>query len=251
MPSHHPDISGKVALITGGARRIGAQIATTLHSAGMNICLHYRSSSQEAEALKCKLENQRTNSVHLVQADLHDIDNLPALPAQTVAHYGRLDLLVNNASTYYPTPVGEITQSDWDNLLGSNLQAPLFLSQAAAPMLHETSGCIINLIDIHAERPMKNHTVYSIAKSGLLALTRSLARELAPGVRVNGIAPGAILWPEADDNPEEQQNIVSKIALQRPGEPRDIANAVLFLFRDAPYITGHMLPVDGGRLLNI
>ncbi len=251
MPSQHPDISEKVALITGASRRIGAEIARTLHAAGMNLCLHYRSSSKEAEALKTELESNRSDSVYLLEADLLNIDDLPHLIDQTLAHYGQLDLLVNNASTYYPTPVGEITLSNWDDLLGSNLKAPLFLSQAAIPALQKTKGCIINLVDIHAERPMKEHTVYSIAKSGLLALTKSLARELGPEIRVNGVGPGAIMWPDEGKSAAEQQEIVSRTALQRPGEAQDIAKAVLFLFRDAPYVTGHMLPVDGGRLLNI
>lgn len=251
MSPQHPDISKKVVLITGGARRIGAEITRTLHANGMNICLHYHASKSDAQVLRQELEKNRADSVHLINADLLDIKGLPGLINQTIERYGRLDLLVNNASGYYPTPMGKVQLSDWDELLGSNLKVPLFLSQAAVPALIKTAGCIINLIDIHAERPMQGYSVYSIAKSGLLALTRSLARELGPDIRVNGVGPGAIMWPDTGKNPDEQQAIIQRTALQRPGEASDIAQAVLFLFRDAPYITGHMLPVDGGRLLNI
>lgn len=251
MDTHNFNTQGKVAFITGGSRRIGAEIVHTLHRAGMNICIHYRSSKQEATQLAEKLNQHRNNSVHLLRGDLLETDKLPLLIKDCVSHFGRLDLLVNNASTFYPTPIGSITEKDWDILLGSNLKAPLFLCQAAASELSKNQGCIINLIDIHAERPMRNHTTYSIAKSGLLALTKSLARELGPNIRVNGVAPGAILWPDVESNTEREERIINRTALKRPGEPNDVANAVLFLYRDAPYITGHMLPVDGGRLLNI
>ena len=244
------NIDGKVALITGGTRRIGGQIAHTLHQSGMVVCVHYRSQPSQAKAFAEKLGQHRKNSVTLIQADLLDTDQLVPIIETVIKDYGRLDLLVNNASSFYPTPVGKITVADWDKLMGSNLKAPLFLCQAAAPYLAKTQGCILNMIDIHAKRPMKNHAVYNMAKAGLLAMTRSLARELAPAVRVNGIAPGAILWSEQEHRATKEA-ILRRTALKRAGEPQDIANAALFLFRDAPYITGHMLPVDGGRLLNI
>ncbi len=242
------DIEGKVALVTGASRRIGAEIVRTLHRAGMRLCLHYRSSREDAEFLADELNAARANSAKLIRADLSETSALVGLVGTCVEHFGRLDLLVNNASTFYPTPIGSITEKDWDILLASNLKAPLFLSQAAAEPLAVNQGSIINIVDIHAERPMKNHTVYSIAKSGLLALTKSLARELGPDIRVNGVAPGAILWPE---NGEARADILNRIPLKRSGKPEDIAAAVLFLFRDATYVSGHMLPVDGGRLLNI
>ena len=251
MNSTPQDMEGKVALITGASRRIGAGIVRTLHQVGMRLCLHYRSSAVSAESLADELTGIRANSVQLMQADLLETSALTGLVDSCVKHFGRLDLLVNNASAFYPTPIGSITEKDWDILLTSNLKAPLFLSQAAAGPLSVHQGSIINIIDIHAERPMKNHTVYSIAKSGLLALTKSLARELAPDIRVNGVAPGAILWPESGQSEEMQADILDRIPLKRSGQPEDIATAVLFLFRDAAYVTGHILPVDGGRLLNI
>ena len=252
-PAHQPprDISGQTALITGGARRIGAEIARALHRAGMNVCLHYRASAREAKALAAEFNAARANSATPLQADLLQTPALPGLIEACLERHSRLDLLINNASAFYPTPVGEIREADYDTLLGSNLKAPLFLSQAAADSLRRQQGSIINLIDIHALRPMKQHTVYNIAKAGLLALTKSLARELAPEVRVNGIAPGAILWPDDDHNTARQQRILSRVALKRPGHPADIAAAALYLFRDAAYVTGHVLPVDGGRLLNV
>ncbi|TNF91317.1 MAG: pteridine reductase [Gammaproteobacteria bacterium] len=244
-------VTGKVALITGAARRIGAEIASTLHGAGMDVCLHYYSSDDEARSLVESLNTQRKNSAHLIKADLHDIGMFDGLIEQTLEHKGRLDLLVNNASTFYPTPVGEISEADWSELMGSNLKAPLFLSQAAMKPLKETNGCVINIVDIHAERPMRQHVVYSIAKAGLLAMTKSLAREMGPEIRVNAVAPGAILWPENEMDAQTQERIIQRTALKRAGGPADIAAAILFLFRDAVYVTGHMLPVDGGRLLNI
>jgi pteridine reductase len=249
-PTENP-IAGKVALITGAARRIGAEIASTLHRAGMDVCLHYNSSDDEANALVKSLNSERENSACLIKADLHDTAMFEGLIEKTLAHSGRLDLLVNNASTFYPTPVGQIREADWSELMGSNLKAPLFLSQAAMKPLKQSGGCIINIVDIHAERPMRQHVVYSIAKSGLLAMTKSLARELGPEIRVNAVAPGAILWPENEMDEDTQENIIQRTALKRAGEPADIAGAILFLFRDAVYVTGHMLPVDGGRLLNI
>jgi len=244
-------LQGKVALITGASRRIGAEIARTLHHAGMNLCLHYRSSEKEARQLADELLAIRQDSVITLSLDLLQTDELPGLVKQACTHWGRLDALVNNASTFYPTPVNDISEQDWDILMGSNLKAPLFLSQAAAPELAKHQGSIINIIDIHAERPRRKHVVYSMAKSGLLAMTKSLALELGPDIRVNGVAPGAILWPENEADQQAHQAILEKTVLKHAGKPTDIANAVLFLLRDAPYITGHMLPVDGGRLLNI
>lgn len=251
MSDNPTNLQGKVALITGASHRIGAEIARTLHHAGMNLCLHYRSSADEAQQLANELLADRADSVITLALDLLQTRELSNLVSQATSQWGRLDALLNNASTFYPTPVDEITEKDWDVLMGSNLKAPLFLSQAAAPELAKHQGNIINIIDIHAERPMRRHVVYNMAKSGLLAMTKSLARELGPEIRVNGIAPGAILWPEDEIDPQKQQTILEKTALKRAGSPTDIAKAVLFLLRDAPYVTGHMLPVDGGRLLNI
>lgn len=240
---------GKVVLITGGARRVGAASARLLHAAGARLMIHYRSSADEARALQRELNAFRADSVALIQADLLDVGGLPALVNQTVATFGGLDALLNNASSFYATPVGSITDKDWIDLMGSNLKAPLFLSQAAAPELRKRRGCIINITDIHAERPMKSYVVYSVAKAGLVGLTKSLARELAPEVRVNGIAPGPIAWPEDDPNFDEvsRQRIVSHTMLKHAGDPNDIALAVRFFAKDAPFVTGQILAVDGGR----
>ncbi|MBL3591456.1 MAG: pteridine reductase [gamma proteobacterium endosymbiont of Lamellibrachia anaximandri] len=244
-----PPLSSKCALITGGAHRIGAQIARTLHREGMNLVLHYRNSSQAAERLKAELETGRPGSVVLAQADLHETADLPLLIEAAKSVFGRLDLLVNNASSYYPTPLETATETDWDDLIGSNLKAPFFLSRAAAPLLKVSDGCIVNLVDIHAERPLKSHPIYSIAKAGNAMLVKSLARELGPEIRVNGIAPGAILWPEQGLDDVEKEEILNRTALKRPGSPEDIAQTLLFLVRDARYITGQIIPVDGGRTL--
>lgn len=244
-------MNGKAALITGGARRIGAEIIRTLHDAGMNVIIHYRKSQRAANELNDELNGIRPDSSHVIQADLADDTQLAQLIERAVNITGRLDVLVNNASSFYPTAVGSITLDDWNNLLGSNLKAPLFLSQDAAPHLKKTGGCIVNMVDIHAFRPMRKHTMYCIAKAGLAMLTQSLARELAPEVRVNGVAPGAILWPEDEMNEHTKHVILDRTALKRTGEPADIANAILFLVRDASYITGQIIPVDGGRSLNI
>ncbi|MEN8169742.1 MAG: pteridine reductase [Pseudomonadota bacterium] len=243
-------LDGKVALITGGAHRIGATTAHTLHDAGANIVLHYRNSSAGAEALQAQLHAIRPDSVSLVQGDLHDAAVLPQLVEQAHAAWGRLDVLVNNASTFYPTPVGSVTETQWNDLIGTNLKAPFFLAQAAAPHLRIQRGAIINIVDIHAERPLKEHPVYSMAKAGLVMMTKSLACELGPEVRVNGVAPGAILWPENDMDDTTKQKILERTFLKRQGNPQDIANAVLFLARDAHYTSGHILTVDGGRSLN-
>lgn len=244
-------MNGKTALITGAAKRIGAQIARTLHQAGCDIIIHYRSSEQAANNLCKELNDERANSAHCLQADLDDTYQLDEVIEKAAAFWGRLDLLVNNASSFYPTPIGSITLMDWDQLFNSNLKAPLFLSQAAVPHLKRTSGSIVNIVDVHAYRPMKQHSVYCAAKAGLAMLTQSLARDLGPEIRVNGVAPGAILWPANDMENETKNLILERTALKRPGDPEDIAKAVLFLARDADYITGQVIPVDGGRSLNI
>jgi pteridine reductase len=241
-------VHGKVVLITGGGRRVGAAICRRLHAAGANVMLHYRSSAGEARLLQAELNHQRANSVALIQADLLDVAKLPSLVEQTVQTYGQLDGLVNNASSFFQTPVGNITLAAWNDLIGTNLQAPLFLAQAASPALRKTQGAIVNITDIHAERPLKNYVVYSIAKAGLVGMTRSLARELAPDVRVNAVAPGPILWPDDETFDElSRQRIISHTPLRREGTPEDIAKAVHFLLADATYVTGDTVNVDGGR----
>lgn len=238
-----------VVLITGAAHRIGATTAKLLHKNGMNIVLHYRGSREEAQAVQKELNAQRENSVILIQADLHITNGLAALIEESVKAWGRLDALVNNASSFYPTPVEKATEDHWDDLMGSNLKAPFFLSQAAAPHLKKTKGCIVNIVDIHAERPLKTFPIYSMAKAGLAMMTKSLAGELGPEIRVNGVAPGAILWPENLDEVAKQR-IVSRTFLKRQGEPNDISKTILFLIKDAAYITGQIIAVDGGRSLN-
>ena len=241
-------MEGRVVLITGGAKRVGAAICRRLHRAGASIMLHYRSSAGEARLLQAELNHTRANSVALIQADLLDVGKLPSLVEQTTQTFGRLDALVNNASTFYPTTVGNIDVEDWNNLIGTNLEAPLFLSQAAATALRKTQGAIVNITDIHAERPLKSYVVYSIAKAGLVGLTRSLARELAPDVRVNAVAPGPILWPDEEVFDElARQRIISHTPLRREGSPDDVAKAVHYLLADAPYVTGETINVDGGR----
>jgi pteridine reductase len=246
---HDTTLAGRSALITGGARRIGAAIAHRLHGAGMNLALHYRHSRTEAERLAAELEAARPESVQLLRADLLDTARLPELVDACVVRWGRLDVLVNNASSFYPTPLDTATEAQWDELLGSNLKAPFFLARAAAPQLRAQHGAIVNLVDIHAERPRDHHPIYSAAKGGLLSLTRALARELRPEVRVNAVAPGAILWAEGDEDPATRRAILDRVALGRLGEPDDIARAVLFLVRDGGYVTGQILAVDGGRSL--
>jgi pteridine reductase len=237
----------QVVLITGAARRVGAQIARTLHAAGANVLIHYRSSAAAAIALADELNRSRAHSAAIFAAQLLDADAPDKLIAAALLEFGRLDILINNASTFYPTPVGRISLTQWDDLLGSNLKAPLFLSQAAAPSLRTQRGLIINMIDIHGFRPLRAHPVYSAAKAGLVMLTRALARELGPEIRVNGIAPGPVLWPEEDMREDLKREIVEKTALKRHGTPQDIARTALFLARDAPYITGQIISVDGGR----
>ena len=240
-------------LVTGAARRIGASIARTLHAAGANVVLHCHRSRAEAEQLREELSALRAGSCAVVQADLLDLAGLPALVEQSVQAFGRLDALVNNASSFYPTPFGGIGEGEWDDLVGSNLRAPLFLSQAAAPWLREARGAIVNLVDIHAERPLKDFVVYSIAKAGLAGLTRALALELGPEVRVNGVAPGAIVWPDGDQHfaPAEKGRITEQTPLKRIGSPEDVAGAVKYLLFDAPFVTGQILAVDGGRGIHL
>lgn len=240
-------MQGKVVLITGGGKRVGAAICRRLHAAGANLMLHYRKSAGEARLLSAELNHARANSVALIQADLLETAKLPSIVEQTLQTFGRLDGLVNNASSFFPTPVGAITPEAWDDLIGTNLRAPLFLAQAAAPALRATRGLIINMADIHAQRPLREHAVYSSAKAGLVMLTKALARELGPEIRVNAIAPGPVMWPEHPMDEALKAEIIGKTALKRTGSPEDVARMVLFLAADAPYVTGQIIAVDGGR----
>mgnify|MGYP001814891386 FL=1 len=237
----------KVALVTGSARRIGRSIVRRLHEAGATVAIHYRGSAAEAAALAADLNADRPDSAAVFCGDLTRLEDIEALVSDVGNWRGRLDLLVNNASTFYPTPIGTVSEQHWDDLVGTNLKAPLFLSQAAVPMLRKHGGVIINIVDIHAERPLKDHSVYGPAKAGLAMLTRSLAKDLAPEIRVNGVSPGAILWPEDGMNEATKNAILEQVPLGTPGSPEDIAGAVLFLARDAGYVTGQILAVDGGR----
>lgn len=236
-------------LITGAARRIGASIARTLHAAGARVVLHCHRSREQAERLADELNGARPASCAVVQADLLRLEALEALVEQAASAFGRLDGLVNNASSFHATPFGRIQPAQWEDLVGSNLRAPLFLSQAAAPRLRQARGAIVNVVDIHAERPLRDYLVYSVAKSGLAGLTRALALELAPEVRVNGVAPGAILWPESADHfaAGERERITAQTPLGRIGNPADVAGAVKYLLFDAPFVTGQVMAVDGGR----
>lgn len=243
-------LKDKVVLITGGARRVGAAIARKLHAAGATVAIHYHRSVEDAHALAAELNAQRPMSATTLGGDLLDLKVLESLVEATAARFERLDVLVNNASTFYATPVGSITAAQWDDLMGTNLRAPLFLSQAAAPHLKASNGLILNIADIHGMRPLRYHTVYSPAKAGLLMLTQSLARELAPQVRVNAIAPGPVEFPEAGLTDEMKAAIVDKTLLKRRGSPEDIARAALFFASEAPYVTGQVLAVDGGRSAN-
>ena len=236
-----------VVLITGGARRVGAAIVRSLHGAGARVMIHYRDSVADALALAAELNAIRPGSAAIECANLLDAGVPERLVAAALGEFGRLDILINNASTFYPTVVGEITPAHWDDLMGTNLRAPLFLSQAAAPGLRAARGLILNIVDIHALRPLKRHPLYSVAKAGLAMLTRSLARELGPDIRVNGIAPGPVLWPELAIDEARKREIVAKTALKRHGTPEDIARTALFLAANAPYITGQIIAVDGGR----
>lgn len=244
------DFDGKVVLVTGAARRVGAAIARELHARGARLMLHYRGSAAEALRLADEFERLRPGSAQTVQADLLDTARLPALVERCVQHFGRLDGLVNNASSFFATPLGQIDGADWDDLMGSNLRAPLFLAQAAAPYLAASRGAVVGIVDIHAERPLKHFLVYSLAKAGHAQLIRALALELAPQVRVNGVAPGANVWPEGGEHfsDGERQAIESSIPLARVGVPADLARTVAFLLsEEAAYITGQVLAVDGGR----
>jgi len=237
-----------VALVTGGARRIGAAIVRSLHGAGYRVVIHYQHSAAEAAELASSLNSSQAATAQTLQADLLATESLAEIITEAQSHWGRLDLLVNNASSFYPTPVGKISHADWDDLLGTNLKAPLFLSQAATPALREAKGGIVNIVDIHAQRPMGDHPVYCAAKAGLAMLTRSLAKDLGPDIRVNAVAPGAILWPEAGLDESQQQALLNRTALKRQGQPEDIARTVLFLAQ-SDYITGEIIRVDGGRSL--
>ena len=237
----------KWALVTGGAKRIGATIAETLHNNSFNVAIHYNSSSDSAEQLCAQFNAKKQNSSIAIGADLLDQSSLENLIPSLIEKTKRLDVLVNNASTFYPTPIEKITLEDWENLFGTNLKAPLFLSKYAAKYLQQSRGTIINIIDIHSKKPLKDHPIYGSAKSGLAMLTRSLASDLAPDVRVNGISPGLILWPENNPSDQVKNNILQQIPLKKIGTSEDIANCVLFLIEDAPYITGEIIAVDGGR----
>ena len=246
------DLTGKTGLVTGGARRVGAAIARRLHAAGANVLVHYRDSDADADKLLAELNGLRPKSAQKVKAELLAPIAPRALVGAALEAFGRLDLLVNNASSFFPVAMGAIEASHWEELVGSNLRAPLFIAQEAAPELARQEGSIVNIVDIHAARPLKGYVIYSIAKTGLAGLTRSLARELAPEVRVNGVAPGAIVWPE-DGSWDDltRQRIVSHTLLKRTGDPDDIARAVYYLIAEAPYVTGEIIAVDGGRSINI
>jgi len=241
----------KCALVTGGAKRIGAETVRLLHQAGYRVIIHCRCSRLAAEELAQALNKQRPDSAKVIQGDLNNETIYDTLIKQAYQCWQRLDVLVNNASSFYPTPVGSITMDDWNKLINSNMKAPLFLAQAATPYLKQTQGCIVNMIDIHGQRPMREHTVYCAAKAGLAMITQSLAKELGPEIRVNGVAPGAILWPENEMQEHTKNLILERTILKRPGQPVDIAKTILFLVKDADYITGQIIAIDGGRSLNI
>ncbi|MDQ3057795.1 MAG: pteridine reductase [Pseudomonadota bacterium] len=246
--------SRPVALITGAAKRIGAGIARRLHAEGHDLALHYRGSAMQMNALISELNACRPDSAIALQADLAEFDRLAELVAHTVGRFGRLDALVNNASGFHPTPFGRARPQQWDDLFAINARAPFFLAQAAAPHLKAAQGAIVNIADIHAERPLRDHAIYGMSKAALVHMTLALAAELAPDVRVNAVSPGAILWPE-DDKPDSNQDDAAKAALlartplQRIGTVEEIAATVLWLLRDATYTTGQIIRVDGGRLL--
>ncbi len=240
-----------IVLVTGGARRVGAVIARTLHAAGYDLALHCRHSVAEAEALAAELEQLRADSTLVLQADLADPEAPAALIDTLLAQTGRLDALVNNASAFFPTPVGSATLTQWDDLFASNARAPFFLAQAATPALRAARGAIVNLVDIYAERPLADHPLYCMAKAALAAMTRSLALDLAPEVRVNGVAPGAVLWPNNGMAYTDQQALLARTPLERAGSPEDVAGTVRWLLRDAPFVTGQIIAVDGGRTLSV
>ena len=242
-------MENNVTLITGGAKRIGAHTAKYLHSFGSNIVVHCNESRLEAEKLCLELNHIRAKSAMLVQGDLSDLSHVERIGQQAIDSFGRLDVLINNASSFYPTPVGTITTTDWQSLVGSNMQGPLFLSQYCAPALAQNTGAIINMVDIHAARPLKDHTLYCMAKSALVTMTQSLALELAPDIRVNGVAPGAILWPEMQMNQDDKQQILNQVPAQRLGTMQDIAHTIKFLI-EASYVSGQIIAVDGGRSIS-
>jgi len=246
-------VDHKTILISGGAKRVGAAICRMLHCSGANVMIHYRNSKIEAEQLCNELNQLRPNSAASCYADLNDVTQIQILAESTLQRFGKVDVLINNASTYYATKLGTIDETQWHELMDSNLKAPLFLSQALAESLTQQHGCIINIADMHVEKPKKNYIVYSLAKAGLMTLTKSLARELAPNVRVNTVAPGPILWPEnnSDFDDSYKQKVISETLLNKIGSPEDIAKAVRFLVYDAPFVTGQLIAVDGGRSLNI
>jgi len=240
-------MEGRWALITGAGRRVGAAIAEALHTAGANVAIHYRGSAGEADALASELNGRRRNSAIAVPGDLLEVPELRDVVLRTTRHAGRLDILVNNASSFYPTPLASVTEEQWNDLMGTNLKAPLFLAQAALPHLKTARGTIVNVLDIHAVRPLKEHTIYGAAKAGLSFLTRALARDLAPEIRVNGVAPGAILWPDSGVGEGTRESVLRQIPLRRIGDPADVAGCVLYLVRDATYVTGQVISIDGGR----
>jgi pteridine reductase len=240
-------LADRAVLVTGAAKRVGAALARGFHARGARVVIHCHRSIEAGRSLQQALNAQRADSAIVVSGDLLDSMVPSQIVTAAVKAFGRLDVLINNASTFYPTPLGSITTEQWDDLIGTNLKAPLFLSQAAAPHLRATHGLILNMIDIHAQRPLPQHPVYSTGKAGLIMLTRSLARELGPEVRVNGIAPGPILWPEGGIDESVKAEIVSKTLLKRSGSPDDVVRAALFFAQDAPYVTGQVLAVDGGR----
>jgi len=247
------NLQNKVVLITGGAKRVGAAICRELHANGAHLMIHYNTSKQAAKTLQAELNLQRPDSVSIIQADLLNPAIANSLVKETITRFGQLDILINNASTYHPTEIGNINEENWHDLIGSNLKAPTFLAQAAAKHLKKTRGCIVNITDMHIENPKKGYVVYSVAKAGLVTLTKSLAQELSPEVRVNAVAPGPVLWPENNSQFDEvyRQRVISQTLLKRIGDPTDIAKAVKFLASDAPFITGHVLAVDGGRSINL
>ncbi|RBW48753.1 pteridine reductase [Marinobacter sp. F3R11] len=248
MPAHTP-----VALITGSAHRLGAHTAQLLHDRGWNLVIHYRSREEQARNLAETMNQQRQNSAIALQADLNLLEDTRNLGHEAIAHWGRLDALVNNASVFYPKPTSETTENDWNNIMDTNLKAPFFLLQACLPALQESMGSVVNLIDIYSEKPLAEHPLYCASKAGLAALTRSWAKDLAPQVRVNGVSPGAILWPDGDAeiDADYQNRILDKTPLKRTGEPDDIARTIVFLLTEAPFITGQIISVDGGRSLNM
>ena len=247
MTNSQQTLAGRWALITGAGKRIGARIARTLHAAGANVAVHYRGSKGPAQQIVNELNEGRPDSAFTVGADLLDIAGLPALVEEVVERAQRLDILINNASSFYPTPLGDVTEDQWDALIGTNLKVPLFLAQACLPHLRDAGGTIVNIVDIHATRPLRHHAVYGPAKAGLAMLTRSLARDLAPEVRVNGVSPGAILWPEEGLTDAAKDSILKQVPMKKAGDPQDIADCVLYLVRDARYVTGQIIAVDGGR----